>query len=228
MADHSQAEPTDETTSTQFHALDADLAVQQMKTQDTGLDPSEAQRRLQQYGPNRLPEGAQRGAFKRFILQFHNLLIYVLIAAGALAAAIGHITDALVIAAVVLVNATIGFVQEGRANSAMNAIRAMIDPHASVLRGGKRLTIAADEVVQLYVRDLVGNVTRPVRELKGFRRIRLEPGETVTVEFDLHTDELAFHGRDMRLVAEPGEFHAWIGGSSDTGLRTTFRVVAAD
>jgi beta-glucosidase len=91
-----------------------------------------------------------------------------------------------------------------------------------------RGTVAADEVVQLYVRDLVGNVTRPVRELKGFRRIRLEPGETVTVEFDLHTDELAFHGRDMRLVAEPGEFHAWIGGSSDTGLRTTFRVVAAD
>ena len=89
-------------------------------------------------------------------------------------------------------------------------------------------TMAADEIVQLYVRDLVGNVTRPVRELKGFRRIRLEPGETVTVDFELHTDELAFHGRDMRLAAEPGEFHAWIGGSSDTGLRTTFRVVAAD
>jgi beta-glucosidase len=69
-------------------------------------------------------------------------------------------------------------------------------------------------------------VTRPVRELKGFRRVRLEPGETVTVDFTLHAAELAFHGRDMRLVTEPGEFHAWIGGSSDTELQTAFRIVA--
>ena len=91
-------------------------------------------------------------------------------------------------------------------------------------RGG----VAADEVVQCYIRDLVGSVTRPVKELKGFRRIRLEPGETATVEFELHTDELAFFGREMRLAAEPGEFHAWIGGDSDTELKTTFRILAAD
>lgn len=86
--------------------------------------------------------------------------------------------------------------------------------------------VAAEEVVQLYLRDLVGSVTRPVRELKGFRRLRLVPGQTVTVEFLLHTDDLAFYGRDMKLSVEPGEFHAWIGGSSDTELRTQFRVVA--
>ena len=85
----------------------------------------------------------------------------------------------------------------------------------------------ADEVVQLYVRDLVGNVTRPVRELKGFRRIRLAPGERTTVSFVLRARDLAFHGRDMRLITEPGEFHAWIGGSSATELMTTFRLVAA-
>jgi beta-glucosidase len=88
--------------------------------------------------------------------------------------------------------------------------------------------VAAEEVAQLYVRDLVGNVTRPVRELKGFRRLRVEPGETVTVNFELHTDDLAFFGRDNTLIVEPGEFHAWIGGSSDTDLRTEFRVVAGD
>ena len=87
--------------------------------------------------------------------------------------------------------------------------------------------VAADEVAQLYVRDLVGNVTRPVRELKGFRRLRVEPGETVTVSFELHTDDLAFYGRDNTLMVEPGEFHAWIGGRSDTGLRTEFRVVGS-
>ena len=88
--------------------------------------------------------------------------------------------------------------------------------------------VAADEVVQLYVRDLVGNVTRPVRELKGFRRLRVEAGGTVRVSFELHTDDLAFYGRDNTLMVEPGDFHAWIGGSSDTGLRTEFRVVAGD
>lgn len=88
--------------------------------------------------------------------------------------------------------------------------------------------VAADEVAQLYVRDLVGNVTRPVRELKGFRRLRVAAGDTVTVSFELHTDDLAFYGRDNTLMVEPGDFHAWIGGSSDTGLRTEFRVVAGD
>jgi beta-glucosidase len=85
--------------------------------------------------------------------------------------------------------------------------------------------MAAAEVVQLYIRDLVGSITRPVRELKGFRRVRLEPGQTATVDFDVHTDELAFYGRCMRLETEPGEFHAWIGGSSLAPLRTAFQVV---
>jgi len=89
-----------------------------------------------------------------------------------------------------------------------------------------RSDVPADEVVQLYVRDLVGNVTRPVRELKGFRRLRVKPGETVTANFELHTDDLAFYGRSNELIVEPGEFHAWIGGSSDTDLKTAFRVVA--
>ena len=85
--------------------------------------------------------------------------------------------------------------------------------------------VVAEEVVQLYIRDLVGSVTRPVMELKGFRRVEVRPGETVTIKFRLHTDDLAFYGRDMRLTTEPGDFHAWIGGSSDTRLRTEFRVV---
>jgi beta-glucosidase len=84
--------------------------------------------------------------------------------------------------------------------------------------------VAAQEVVQLYIRDLVGSVTRPVKELKAFRRIHLGAGDTATVSFAVHTDDLAFYGRDMKLVAEPGEFHAWIGGDSDTDSRTTFRV----
>ena len=89
-----------------------------------------------------------------------------------------------------------------------------------------RSTVAADEVVQFYVRDLVASITRPVKELKGFRRLRLEPGASVTVDFELHTDDLSFFGRDMKTTVEPGEFHAWIGGSSETELRTEFRIIA--
>lgn len=92
---------------------------------------------------------------------------------------------------------------------------------ADVTNTGPR---AVDEVVQLYVRDLVGSVTRPVRELKGFRKVRLLPGEHRTVSFTLTARDLAFHGRAQRLVTEPGDFHAWIGGDSTTQLRTEFRI----
>lgn len=90
---------------------------------------------------------------------------------------------------------------------------------ADVFNTGPR---AADEVVQLYVRDLVGSVTRPVRELKGFQTIHLGPGDRRTVSFTLRAEDLAFAGRAMRRVIEPGQFHAWIGGSSETELRTEF------
>jgi beta-glucosidase len=84
----------------------------------------------------------------------------------------------------------------------------------------------AEEVVQLYVRDLVGSVTRPVRQLAGFRRVRVEPGETVTVSFRLHTDDLGFYGRDQVRITEAGEFNVWIGGSSETELGANFRIIA--
>jgi len=88
--------------------------------------------------------------------------------------------------------------------------------------------VAADEVVQLYVRDVVASITRPVKELKGFRRVRVEPQETVVVDFELHTSDLTFYGRDMQPTVEPGDFHVWIGGSSETELRTEFRIIEGE
>jgi beta-glucosidase len=85
-------------------------------------------------------------------------------------------------------------------------------------------TREAEEVVQLYIRDLYANITRPVRELKGFQKIRLQPGQQKLVRFNLHTDDLAFYNRHMQLAAEPGEFHAWIGGDSNASLRTEFKI----
>ena len=93
---------------------------------------------------------------------------------------------------------------------------------ATVTNTGK---VAADEVVQLYVRDLVGSVTRPVRELEGFDRITLEPGEAKRVRFTLTADELAFHTVGGRRVIEPGAFKVWIGPSSQEGLEGEFELV---
>ena len=82
----------------------------------------------------------------------------------------------------------------------------------------------ATEIAQLYIRDLVGNVTRPVKELKDFTRVALAPGESQTVRFTLHTDQLAFYNRKMQQVTEPGRFHVWIGGSSEASLWSEFDI----
>lgn len=86
--------------------------------------------------------------------------------------------------------------------------------------------LAAEEVVQLYVRDLVGSVTRPVKELRGFQRVRLQPGEVRTVSFAVSPEDLRFYNRDLEFVAEPGLFHLWVGGSSVEGLQGAFEVIA--
>jgi beta-glucosidase len=73
-----------------------------------------------------------------------------------------------------------------------------------------------EEVVQLYVRDMVGSVTRPVKELKGFQKIKLSPGESKNVIFKLTAKDLAFHTADMTFTAEPGEFLFMVGTDSAT------------
>ncbi len=130
-----------------WHALPAEAVVEELGSGASGLSSGEARARLERFGPNRLPESKRRGPVVRFLLQFHNLLIYVLLAAAVLSAAIGHVADSLVILAVVVINAIVGFLQEGRAENALDSIRAMIDPHSSVMRDGRRVTLPADEIV---------------------------------------------------------------------------------
>jgi beta-glucosidase len=81
------------------------------------------------------------------------------------------------------------------------------------------------DVVQLYVRDEVGSVARPVRELKGFRRVTLKPGETRAVELRLAVRDLAFYGLDMRRTVEPGMFRVFVGPNSAEGLEASFEVI---
>lgn len=85
--------------------------------------------------------------------------------------------------------------------------------------------VAGKETVQLYVRDLVGSVTRPVKELKGYQKITLQPGESQPVRFEIPVNTLGFTGLDLRYVVEPGDFRVWVGPDSASGLESGFRVV---
>jgi len=89
---------------------------------------------------------------------------------------------------------------------------------------GKR---AGTEVVQLYLRDLVGSVTRPVKELKGFRRLELRPGEKQTVTFEIPVCNLGFYNQALQYVVEPGKFNVMVGGNSAEVLTAGFEVVEA-
>jgi beta-glucosidase len=84
---------------------------------------------------------------------------------------------------------------------------------------------AGEEVVQLYIRDPVASLARPVKELKDFKRVTLQAGEKRTVEFTLTRDQLAFWNREMRFVVEPGEFRVMVGTNSQDVLEAKFEVV---
>jgi len=114
---------------------------------DTGLTPEQAAARLAEHGPNRLPPPQRRGPWLRFLAQFHNLLIYVLLGSAVLTLALQEYVDAGVIFGVVLANALIGFLQEGKAERALDAIRGMLAPNAVVVRGGRRHTVPVEELV---------------------------------------------------------------------------------
>ncbi|WP_137180119.1 HAD-IC family P-type ATPase [Roseomonas sp. AR75] len=130
-----------------WHAIPAPEALARLGTGALGLDEAEAAARRARHGPNRLPEPPRRGALTRFLDQFRNLLIYVLLGSAAISAALGHWLDAAVILAVVVLNAIVGFVQEGRAEAALDAIRDLLAPRATVLRAGTRQALDAAELV---------------------------------------------------------------------------------
>jgi magnesium-transporting ATPase (P-type) len=130
-----------------WHALHIEEAFAAVSGRVEGLSGEEAQRRLARYGPNRLRQPDRRGPVSRFLLQFHNILIYVLLAAAVTTGLLGHWVDTGVIAGVVVINAAIGFIQEGKAEKALAAIRDMLSLQASVLRDGHRVVVAAEAVV---------------------------------------------------------------------------------
>ncbi len=130
-----------------WHTLAADAALETLGSETHGLSDTEAARRLARHGENRLTPAKRRGPLQRFAAQFHNVLIYVLLLAAGVTALLGHAIDTAVILAVVVINAFIGFIQEGRAEKALASILRMLSQKATVRRDGRVLSIAAESLV---------------------------------------------------------------------------------
>jgi magnesium-transporting ATPase (P-type) len=131
----------------EWHSLPAELLMERIEVGAQGLTSAQAARRLACYGPNRLRPPERPGPLVRFLRQFHNFLIYVLLASAAILAALEHWLDASVVFGVTLINALTGFIQEGRAERAFESIQELLAPTASVVRDGQRVTVQACDLV---------------------------------------------------------------------------------
>ncbi|MFP1632146.1 cation-transporting P-type ATPase [Zhengella sp. ZM62] len=129
------------------HSGTIDECLESLGATAAGLSGEDAARRLEKHGPNRLPEPPKRHAALRFLSHFHNILIYVLLGSAAITLVMQHYVDTAVILAVVIANAVIGFIQEGKAEKAMESIRRMLAPHAAVLRDGERRSVDGEVLV---------------------------------------------------------------------------------
>jgi magnesium-transporting ATPase (P-type) len=136
-----------EVDSRRWHDKPADFILAQFSTSPAGLSEAEAEARFAKHGANRLPEAARRSIVLRVLSQFHNILIYVLLGCAVITAFLGHWVDTGVILAVVIANAIIGLIQEGKAEKAMDSIRHMLAPQANVMRGGARVLIDGENLV---------------------------------------------------------------------------------
>ncbi len=171
------------------HGQPADTCLDALDSRPEGLTGAEAAERLARYGANRLPEARARGPLRRLLSQFNNMLIYVLLGAAVVTGALQHWVDTGVILAVVIANAVIGFVQEGRAEAAMSAIRGMLAPRAAVLRDGARVTIdgaslVPGDIVVLEAGDRVPADLRIVQARGLAAQEAILTGESVPVEKD--------------------------------------------
>ncbi|MBA2777564.1 cation-translocating P-type ATPase [Billgrantia kenyensis] len=170
-----------------WHALSSDEALEKLESSQDGLSEEEAKSRFDQYGPNRLKQEAGRPWWRRLLEQFNNILMIILLVAAVASLGLGHTLDALAIVGVVIIIALIGFIQEGKAEQALDSIRNMLSPQAAVLRGGRRQTIDAEELVpgDVVMLESGDRVPADVRLLEA-KRLRTEEatltGESTPVD----------------------------------------------
>lgn len=174
------------------HALSAEDVCAALETSHDGLSSDEARARQEKYGLNRLPEPEKKSALLRFVAHFHDVLIYILIAAAVVTGVMQHWVDTGVILGVVVVNALIGFLQEGKAEKALESIKNMLSLHAHVLRDGTwheedAETLVPGDIVRLRSGDRVPADMRLWEAIN----LRIEEsaltGESIAAEKDTHS-----------------------------------------
>lgn len=194
--------PEQQIQSTRWHARQAEEALLELDSTAAGLTHEQAAQRLLRYGPNRLDEAKPASVWQRVLRHLNNVLLYVLIAAALVTGLMGHWVDTFVIIAVVVLNVAIGFVQEGKAEKALQAIRHLLAPHAVVLRDGRQQDIDAADLVPGDVVLLASGDSLPadVRLLQA-RNLRIDEaaltGESVPVDkqVDAVADDAAIGDR---------------------------------
>jgi len=226
---------------TAHHALAAHEVLLLLETDPhRGLTSGEAADRLDRFGPNLLPHAEAAGPLRRFLRQFQNPLIYVLLAAGGVTLALGEVVDSIVIFGVVLINSVIGFVQESKAEAALDALRAMVRTEARVVRDASARTVASEELVPGdLVRVEAGDKVPADLRLLGHAELQVDEsaltGESVPVVKDevalpvdtavadrrnmLYSGTLVTHGTGSAIVVaigaetELGEIHRLVGAA---------------
>jgi magnesium-transporting ATPase (P-type) len=202
-ADRPAAEPV------AWHALTQAQALQQWATTEHGLSSEEAGRRHLEHGPNQLRQQPPRPWWSRLARQFNNVLILVLVAAGVVTLLLGHLVDTAAIFGVVVVNALIGFIQEGKAEKALDSIRKMLSPKATVKRDGRRFSIPAELVVpgDLVTIESGDRVPADLR-LTTARRLRIQEaaltGESEAVDKTTHPVDAQAELGDRSCIAHAG------------------------
>ena len=181
------AERTEGRSPQAWHALAVESLLPLLQSSPEGLSEEGAAARLASHGPNELPRPPKRSAVLRFLAQFNNALIFVLLGGATAAALLDHVVDAAVILAVVILNAIIGFIQEGRAEKALESLSDLISPKASVLRGGIRTSIPVAQIVpgDIVLIEAGDRVPADLRLLSARRLLideSLLTGESVAAE----------------------------------------------
>ncbi|MBN1207644.1 MAG: HAD-IC family P-type ATPase [Myxococcaceae bacterium] len=177
-----------------WHALPPEAALERTQSASEGLSEEEARRRLERYGPNVLHRESRNGPLRVLFRQINNPLIWVLLGAAVLAIALGKVTDGLVVLAVVVLNTLIGFIQEFRAGKAIEALSRMVPELTAVLRGGRKVTVSAAELVPGDV-VLLGSGDKVPADMRliEVRNLQVEEaaltGESVPVLKQLHPVE---------------------------------------
>ncbi|MFO0751735.1 MAG: cation-translocating P-type ATPase [Thermodesulfovibrionales bacterium] len=220
----------------EWHRREVDTVLREVKSSFRGLSPEEAESRFREYGPNELKEGRKKTPLAMFLAQFRDVMILVLIAAALVSGIIGEPSDTLAIAVIVVLNAVIGFVQEYRAEKALEALKKMAAPLATVTRGGSVSDIPAAGLVpgDIVLLDAGKVVPADLRIIEAARlKIEEAPLTGESVPIDKHTEPLHEERPplgDRRNMAYKGttvSYGRGVGVVVATGMRTELGRIAA-